>query len=495
MGIISTFHYQLPDTIYHILATKTNHSSNFTLPRNTTVKKQSPLHNITPLPIFSLNLGFRFTISALFTMNKQVQLVFALFLGLFCSITFAQTPCGDRYLQPIFSQVNVINNVEYGSNVTAEGQNKILKFDFYEPVGDTLSARPLIILAHGGTFVAGDENSPDIVFLCQEFAKRGYACASINYRLLSSVYAFTALLNGTIQQVFFDEVVRAVGDMKAAVRYFRKDADTNNTYRIDANQIFVGGASAGAITALHTTYLRSEEDFEGYSLPGIVPMDFITINGGFEGNSGNAGYSSEVSGVINLCGALGSIGFMQALEAPVVSLHGTTDNVVPYGTGSANAFGVPVIQVDGSEIIHQRANLLNIPNALLSFPGEDHMAHDSGTNRPASVAFIAEFLYDLVECEAVSVGIDQPITKNEQPQIMLYPNPATGAEVTLSFSNFAGSELSVQVVTLLGQTVSHFTTHPNTFVTLQTAHLPAGLYQIMVTDGKTTTVKKLSITK
>lgn len=428
-------------------------------------------------------------------MKQNLLSVLAVLFALFYS-TILSAQCGDRYMMPIFSGVNTVANVQYGSNVTAEGQNKILQFDFYEPQGDTLSARPLIILAHGGTFVAGDENSGDIVFLCQEFAKRGYACASINYRLLSSGYAFSAILSGTVQGVFFDEVVKAVTDMRAAIRYFRKDAATTNAYRIDPDQIFIGGASAGAITALHAAYLSDEIDFDGYTLAGVVPMDYINANGGFEGNSGNAGYSSEVSGIINLCGALGSVNFMQAGEVPVVSLHGDSDSVVPYGTGTANAFGIPIIQVQGSQIIEQRANELNIPNALLTFPGQDHMAHDSPANRPQSVAFIADFLYNLVDCTSMQVGINPSATANAaMPAMALYPNPASGEGITVSFSNFTAPELTLQLFNQLGQKVWQINAPANSFVNIDASNLPAGMYEVIATDGKQMLAKKLSVVK
>ncbi|OWY25479.1 T9SS C-terminal target domain-containing protein [Sphingobacteriales bacterium UPWRP_1] len=428
-------------------------------------------------------------------MKHRLLPVFVVIIAIFYSNALS-AQCGDRYMMPVFSSVSTVANVQYGSNITAEGQNKILQFDFYEPQGDTLSARPLIILAHGGTFVAGDENSADIVFLCQEFAKRGYACASINYRLLSTTYALTAMLSGELTNVFFDEVVKAVTDMRAAIRYFRQDAANGNAYRIDPNQIFVGGASAGAITALHAAYLSSESDFDNYTLAGVVPMDYINSNGGFEGTSGNAGYSSAVSGIINLCGALGSVTFMQAGEVPVVSLHGDADSVVPYGTGSANAFGIPVIQVDGSEIIQQRANELNIPNDLLTFPGQDHMAHDSPANRPQSVAFITNFLYNLVDCSNLQVGITPTHNTAAQAAISLYPNPVgSNAEITLSFTGFTGQQLTVQLYNQLGQKIWQTNAPANSMITMPTAQLPAGMYEIIATDGTQMNTRKLMVAR
>ena len=54
--------------------------------------------------------------------------------------------------------------------------------DVYEPTGDTMAFRPLIIWAHGGSFLGGDKGDSDVAALCQRFTKRGFVCASVNYR-------------------------------------------------------------------------------------------------------------------------------------------------------------------------------------------------------------------------------------------------------------------------------------------------------------------------
>ena len=55
--------------------------------------------------------------------------------------------------------------------------------DIYTPVGDNYTNRPLLIFAHGGSFIGGSKTNPTMVDLCETFAKRGYVTASINYRL------------------------------------------------------------------------------------------------------------------------------------------------------------------------------------------------------------------------------------------------------------------------------------------------------------------------
>ncbi|PIZ56114.1 MAG: carboxylesterase, partial [Candidatus Tagabacteria bacterium CG_4_10_14_0_2_um_filter_40_13] len=43
--------------------------------------------------------------------------------------------------------------------------------------------------------------------------------------------------------------------MKAAVRYFRKDAATANLYKVDPNVAFIGGISAGSFIGIYYSYL------------------------------------------------------------------------------------------------------------------------------------------------------------------------------------------------------------------------------------------------
>jgi len=82
---------------------------------------------------------------------------------------------------------------------------------------------PLIIWIHGGGWAAGDKaGCPP---LRQGFAQRGYAIASLNYRL-SQHAVFPAQLE----------------DCKAAIRFLRARA---KTYHLAADKIAVWGSSAG----------------------------------------------------------------------------------------------------------------------------------------------------------------------------------------------------------------------------------------------------------
>ena len=418
-------------------------------------------------------------------MKKAILSALSIFV-VCTQISLAQNDCGDRYQSPIFSDITVTQDVPYGSNFDAQGNLKDLKFDFYEPANDDVELRPLIIWAHGGSFLGGDENSGDIVDLCEEFTKRGYVNASINYRLLSFPYILGQIGAGVpVDEVFFDGVVKAVFDMKAAIRFFRQDAANENIYKIDPNQIYVGGASAGAIMAIHAAYLTEESDFDNYTI--LDGMEFINASGGFEGDSGNEGYSSAVSGVINLCGAVGSIDFIQADEVPIVSIHGSADGTVPYETGFASASGFNVIEMDGSFTIDQHANNIGLNSELWTLSGQDHMAHASAANFPQTVEFVSEFLYPLIICEN-NTGLADDLNKG---QVSIYPNPAENI-VNISLENSYMAKTTVAIYDNVGRLVKSFDSPQQNF-SFDSSELSAGVYHINLSNEKQNISQKLVI--
>jgi para-nitrobenzyl esterase len=111
-------------------------------------------------------------------------------LLLAASSTQLNAQCGNRYHDFIFSSVDVTSNIVYGNNVTFNNSASILKLDVYRPTGDTDTLRPLIIFAHGGSFVGGSKTGNDMIPLCTDFAKMGYVTASIDYRLFMTDLPF-----------------------------------------------------------------------------------------------------------------------------------------------------------------------------------------------------------------------------------------------------------------------------------------------------------------
>ena len=308
-----------------------------------------------------------------------------------------------RYENEIFDEVSK-TIVEYTDVYDWSALDSGLDMDIYQPVGDTATNRPVLIFAHGGVYVAGNKNNPPMVSLCEAFAKRGYVTVSIQYRLTSSL----SLLSPNASDIFSQTVLNSVSDMKAAVRYFRKDvAENSNSYGINSDLIFVGGYSAGAVTAAHLSVIDDNQ----------VPAEFQSFYdeaGGIEGNSGNPGYSSEVSGAILLAGAINTLDFIDADDEPIVSLHASDDNTVNYEC--ANALGNAALPyLCGSGKIHEELENVGVVNDLYTFSSGGHTAPILDLDGTA-IPFISDFLYGLI-CETTYVK------DNSFESFKVYPNP------------------------------------------------------------------------
>ena len=271
--------------------------------------------------------------------------------------------CGDvRYNQDIFEEV-LMTTVKYGENMNFNGTElEELMVDVYEPVGDDLEMRPLIIWAFGGSFIGGER--ANMAAYAEDNAKKGFVGASIDYRILD------AQVTGIPDSVIgLDIAVKAMGDMKAAIRFFREDAATDNLFRIDPEKIFIGGLSAGGIVAL-TVGLAQEEDIIWDHVRAA-----LDANGGFEGSSGDAEnltYSSEVSGIINLSGAIYNIDWLDANDPPIVAIHGNADETVQYDCGFANVFGFDIIRLCGSGAVQEKADAVGHNTKLVTVEGGGH---------------------------------------------------------------------------------------------------------------------------
>lgn len=284
-----------------------------------------------------------------------------------------------RYLDNVFTDIHVEENIAYGLNFTQSGEQQTLKCDIYFPDNDSVKNRPLIILAHGGYFLGGDKK--DISSTCYELAMAGYVVASINYRLIDVKETEEAYKRAGIDAIF---------DMKASVRFFRKSFEKNNEYGIDTSAIFIGGYSAGAITALHYAYVSTMD--EASSLGGQLLTKYIQGCGGLEGNSGSKNYSSQIHGVINIAGALHHVELVEKNEPPLFSVHGTMDDIVPYETGVSGESGVVT---QGSKLIHDYAKKVGLKNELISIKEGDHFSFFSCENcMPELRKFLVEIIHD-----------------------------------------------------------------------------------------------------
>ena len=148
----------------------------------------------------------------------KTTITLSIVLCSFCLNTVAQDCSTGRYVSEVFTTLNTTSDIQYGQNIDLNGNSQNLLLDVYEPQGDTMLERPLIIWAHGGSFVGGDKTGTDIKPLAEDFAKMGYVTASIDYRLGMGGLPFP----GPDSVDATETVIRAVHDARASVRFFQK---------------------------------------------------------------------------------------------------------------------------------------------------------------------------------------------------------------------------------------------------------------------------------
>ncbi len=307
---------------------------------------------------------------------KKLLLVFTLFYSLL-NVNAQSIDCGSgRYVNDVFLNVTKTVGVTFGQNSVPNygagtSSVKTLKFDFYEPAGDVAAKRPLIIFMFGGAFIQGERS--DLDPFCLAFAKKGYAVATIDYRLIVNEQAnlFFLLFN---QHLVVDAVIKATSDLKAAIRYFKRDAASSNIYKIDTTKIILGGVSAGSIAALHTAYVDDiNED------PALTAA--LTANGGLEGNTDLPApdnllstYNSKGAvAVLNIAGGISDTSLIDSFNPPIYSSQGSADEVVPFNYGPISVNGVPTsIFLYGSNLITARANHIGLKNQFFPIAGGNH---------------------------------------------------------------------------------------------------------------------------
>ena len=355
-----------------------------------------------------------------------------------CSyLLMAQSECdGQRYLTSLFDGVDVTTGVAFGSNTPVSGGgSQTLYMDIYEPAGDALTDRPVVLVAFGGSFIAGQRG--DVAELCERFARLGFVAVAPDYRV-----GFFFPNANTTQLA----VVRCMHDLRAAIRYLRKTVEVDgDPYGIDPERIIVGGVSAGGIGSIHVAYLDQSSE-----IPQTLYDDTLTI-GGIEGNSGWPGYSSEVTACWSMSGAIGDTTWVDPGDVPCISLHEVGDGVVPYGTQEVSVLGIPTgLVASGSSDLHLRMDNAGVPNCFVSYPGDQHVGY-LNYDTDNAVGAVARFCADIVCGQGPSCGLLPTSIAEERsgPLVRLGPNPTTGqVQVTLE------SPLPLELLDARGRSVA-----------------------------------------
>ena len=214
------------------------------------------------------------------------------------------------------------------------------KLDLYLPEKAAEHPLPLVVWIHGGGWEAGSKEGCPAVPLVD----KGYAAASINYRL-SQHARFPAQIE----------------DCKAAIRWLRAHA---KEYNLDPQHVGVWGASAGGHLVALLGVTGGVKELEGDEgnldqssrVQAVVdwfgPTDFATVG---------AGLSNPHSPVSKLIGGppqenkekaakASPVTYVGKDAAPTLIMHGDKDNLVPIGQSEELA---AALKKAGAEVVFQ----------------------------------------------------------------------------------------------------------------------------------------------
>lgn len=282
----------------------------------------------------------------------------------------------QRYLTEVFSDATVTSDVTYGANITViTGSPALdtLRVDIYEPTGDSLTERPLVMFAHTGSFLptpingqcTGGKTDSAVVEICTQFAKRGYVAAAFTHRLgWNPASPVQEVRTGTL----INAAYRGIQDAHTLVRFFRMTAGVGNPYGIDTNAIILGGMGTGGYIAMALPVLDSIEEI---SVPKFIdpntsmPYVDTSLSGDIEGTwarplnvPNHVGFSSDIHFSFNMGGALGDSTWIDGGEVPHVGFHVPSDPFAPY------TWGAVIVPTTGDFVVNVTGtyNMLRIYN-------------------------------------------------------------------------------------------------------------------------------------
>lgn len=345
------------------------------------------------------------------------QYLFLLLASLFIS---SSTLAQKRYVTEVFTDVDLTSDVKFGTNIDflisdfsdqmqvgidltaiktavftgqpipshffnpADATSKVkvtdLKMDIYEPKGDTVSKRPVVVYIHTGNFLpppingspTGLKTDSAAIVMCNSLAKRGYVAISVDYRLGWNPIATTVQER---RGQLLNAVYRALHDVKKAVRTIRDSAATSNPYSIDSDKIVLLGEGSGGYVALAYETLDKYADM---SLPKFTNpltsssyIDTLQVGniagfGGLLNLYGPSATSTDVQAIVNTGGALADTSWLEQGDAPMIAFQCIRDPFAPFeeGTVIVPTTNEDVVEVQGANLFIKKANALGNNNAI-----------------------------------------------------------------------------------------------------------------------------------
>lgn len=217
-----------------------------------------------------------------------------------------------------------------------------LWMDQYKPTAASNGISVLFV--HGGAFTGGDpENQKP---MADGLTKLGYQVFVIKYRLYLKGKSFGC---ETATPEKLKAIRYAVEDADDATKYLVANA---KTLQVDTGKIIISGSSAGAEAILNLVY----NPFVRKNDPQYKPFRY--------------------AGAMSFAGAILDVNNLDGRPAlPLLLIHGTNDQLVPYGTAAhrfCKAVDAGWMMLFGAHTIYTELQKRNAPVVLYSYEGKGH---------------------------------------------------------------------------------------------------------------------------
>ncbi len=276
-------------------------------------------------------------------------------------ISFKETKHNEKFDMTTYSG-HVIKDISFAENVkTYDNKSENLQLDIYLPEdADTSKQYPLVLCIHSGGFLVG--NKEQTANLCAGFAKSGFVAATLNYRLGWGKDRSLACNGDSLE--LKKAIYRAVQDTKASLRFLVHNA---HQYSIDTNWIFVQGASAGAVTTLHTAFMKQN------NIEKFLPKNVVESFGSIDNSGNNLTDHFTIRAICNCWGSFCDVNLIDSSNAlPGIFFHGAMDKVTPFEKGNVYSCD-KFMTAYGSKSIYDKLQQLQVP-AIAHF--EKDMGHN-----------------------------------------------------------------------------------------------------------------------
>lgn len=413
-------------------------------------------------------------------MRSVFSVIISCLLGL--PLIHAQEECTERYRSTVFRTVSLDGQVDFESWSKQNG-GRLLRYDVYSPKDDTAALRPLIILWHGGAFVdAIKKNSPDIVTLAKDLAKMGYVVITPDYRGIRDLTGF-----GRTEDMI-KVVVGSTLDANDAVCHVLSEIENGNPHRINKDEIFAGGVSAGAIIGLHGLFLNNTDELGSQFAGWAREIDNGRIDDVLA--SKFCGHPNIIKGFFSVSGALVDTSFIQPTSVKFLHIHGTHDDFVPFDVGQPLWGLTAAPDLYGSKPIHEKSLQSGIASEFIIYEGGGHVPYlnlDEELLTSLSLInkrkyneclnAISNFLFNQINCEKKE-EIVTSVRGNQNIELSFYPNPVKNA----FYINMPESkQWQIQIFDLTGKIVLQNSFTGNNY-TQTTEKLSKGMFIVQISN-------------